>query len=38
MAAKYAENDRLGKLEAGFQQIRLVQNFQNLYNIVIEHQ
>ena len=27
VAAKYAEIDKVGKLEAGFQQVPLVQNF-----------
>ena len=38
MAAKYAEIGRVGKLEANFQQVHLVQTFLNLYNIVMEHQ
>ena len=38
MAAKYAEIGREGKLETGFQQILLVQNFWNFHNIVMEYQ
>ena len=35
MAAKYAKIDRVGSLDAGFQQVPPVQNFRNFYNIVI---
>ena len=37
MAAKYAEIGMVGTLKADFQQVPLVQNFLNFYNIVIEH-
>ena len=30
--------ERVGILDAGFQQVPLVQNFWNFYNIVMEHQ
>ena len=38
VAAKYAIIDRVGSLDAGFQQIPLVQNFWNFHDIVMEHQ
>ena len=38
MAANYAEIDRVGKFEAGFQQVSLVQNFWNFHSIVMEQQ
>ena len=37
MSGKYAEIGRVGKLEAGFQQVPFVQNFRNFHNIVMEH-
>ena len=30
--------DRVGSLDAGFQQVPLVQNFWNFHNILMEHQ
>ena len=38
MAANYAEIGRVGKLEADFQQVSIVQIFWNVNNIVIKHQ
>ena len=38
MAAKYAKNDRVGSLDAGFQQVPLIEIFWNFHNIVMEHQ
>ena len=38
MAKIYVQFDRLGCLDAGFQQVPLVQNFWNIDNIVMEHQ
>ena len=37
MAANYAKIDRVGSLDAGFQQVPLVQNSWNFHNIVLEH-
>ena len=34
MTANYAEIGRVGKPEAGFQQVPLVKNFWNIHNIV----
>ena len=30
--------DRVGSLDAGFQQVQLAQNFWNLHDIFMEHQ
>ena len=38
IAAKYAQINRIGSLDAGFQQVPLVQNFLNFLRIVTEHQ
>ena len=38
MAAKYAKIDRVGSLDADFQQIPLLQTFWNFQNTVMEHQ
>ena len=38
MAAKSTKNDRVGSLDADFQQVPLVQIFWNFHSIVIEHQ
>ena len=38
MAAKYANNDRVGSLDAEFQHVPLVQTFRNFHSIVMEHQ
>ena len=38
IAAKYAQINRIGSLDARFQQVPLVQNFLNFLCIVTEHQ
>ena len=37
MAAKYAKIDRVDRLELGFQQVPLVQNFY-FHNSIVKHQ
>ena len=37
MAAIYAEIGRVGKLEAGFQQVPIVQNFCNFHIVMVHH-
>ena len=38
MAAKYAKIDRVGNVDASFQQVPLVQNFWIFHNTVMKHQ
>ena len=38
MAANYAEICKVGKLEAGFQQVPFGQIFRNFHNIVVKYQ
>ena len=38
MNANYAEISRVGNLEADFQQVSLVQIFEDFHNIVVKHQ
>ena len=38
MAAKYSKMDRVGSMDAGFQQVPLVQNFWKFHSIDMEHQ
>ena len=38
MAANYAEIGRVGKLEADFQQISVVESLRNFYNIVVKNE
>ena len=38
MNANYAEICRVGKLEADFQQVPLIQFFWKFHNIVVKHQ
>ena len=37
MVSNYANIDRVGSLDAGFQQVPLVQKFWNFHYMVIEH-
>ena len=38
MAANYAKIDRVGRLEAGFEHVSIVQDLWNFHNIIVKDQ